>query len=102
MSYYNVYHNNYESYSRSQKLHAAKEYACCVTGRPIHKGDEYYKLECWNPVKNKRFTFHFDLSVSTKLRQFFRKYPEEAIEQFRLKAGWFVEESLPEGALKHD
>ena len=84
MPLYNGYQDNYESYSRCKKSKAMRNYRCEVTGRTIQKGEEYYYLTCWNPVKNKRFTFRFCLSVPSKIRNFYRRYPEESKEQLSL------------------
>ncbi len=80
-----VYPDNYHSYSQCKTVKAMKDYKCELTGRSIHKGEEHYYLTCWNPVRNKRFAFRFCLKVPRKIRDFYRRYPEQAIEKLSSK-----------------
>lgn len=91
---YSRFENNYESHSSCKKVKAMKEYKCEITGKSIHKGEEYYSLRCWNPYKGKHFNFKFCLNVPTKIRNFYRTYPEEAKEYLSLQApvlGFFAQ-----------
>ena len=94
MPLYNGYSNNYDSYSSCKKVKAMKEYRCEITGKLIHKGEQYYSLRWWNPVKGKHFDFKFSLNVPTRIRNFYRTYPEEAKQELSIHGpvlGFFSE-----------
>ena len=68
--------DSYIRYSRCLEKKAAKNYICGITGKFIPKGSYYYEITCWNPVRNRRFTFKLSLDVPRNIRRELRTNPE--------------------------